>query len=385
MNPDNDRTVWQYEKRKEIGIFLFFAILCCFEFYQFFIIKADGQLYGDFFSPLLNEDTLPISLLVSILTWVFAYTVYWVSRTEKKPKLEIDTTWPILLIYFLNLILTVTSNVGHVQAATKSGLSILTTIIPINYLILVNAAQAKLNKKFHLAALIFVVIDLYRLLLGATLKVAYISLTKWTRKKLFFLVILSPILIVLVQQLIEYKNDARGIKSSVESNLLINTISSRITLVPTIHYIASNSADISNFCTQEEYATVWKSAALSVLPKNLLGIDWPKTYNNCLIEYHLKASVDDSSVNFPWLMSLYVASIHSLLDFIAMFTFTAGLLLIILKASNSLLGRNGAIFKAWIVYEYFGSGNILHLTIPLYFLTILFIYSKLKQKDKGVS
>ncbi|WP_155295279.1 oligosaccharide repeat unit polymerase [Chromobacterium violaceum] len=385
MNSNNDHYLMQYEKRKEIGIFVFFVALCLFEIYQYSIIESDGYLYGDFFSPLLNRDIFPFSLLISMSTWVFAYLVYRVTRSDKNPKLQLDTTWPILIIYFLNLIVTVTSNVGHVQGGATSSLAILTTIIPINYLILINAAQPKLNRKFQAAAVVFMVIDLYRLLLGATLKVAYISLVKWTRRKLIIVTILAPVLFFVAQALVEYKNDARGIKTNISSNLVLNTISSRITLLPTIHYVITNADAVSRFCANDEYASVWETAVLSVLPKKILGIEWPKTYNNCLIEYHLKASVDDSSVNFPWLMSLYITFIRSSLDFFAMFFFTTALLLVIVKFSNSLLGRNGSIFNAWIIYEYFGSGNILHLTIPLYFLIVLFIYSKLKKQNRTES
>lgn len=359
---------------------LYFVVgLIFIEVAQYLIVTERGFLGGDFYMSMPVDSSLLISLGISISIWILTYLLFIYTRGEGQARVNVSVTRLVLLLFIFNLVITILGNIGNVLSATKSPLSFLTTLIPINYLILVNAQEKNLNKKFFAASIILIVIDLYRLLLGAVLKLGYISLMRANRKQLLSMIILLPLMIVPIQALVTYKFETRGIPLDDAGEVVVDIVTARIATLSTVHYIASNANELADYCHRSDYSSAWLAAALSVIPKSIFGLEYVKTYNNCIIEYHVGGPVPDSSVNSPWLMTLYVEALSGSVNLFSYLILTLGLLYAIIMTSNYLFGAEGDLFKLWVIFEFMWTGNILHLTIPLYFLSVLLFFHWLKK------
>lgn len=385
----DDRAAGSVISRKAIGHggALFIMGLIAAEIIQYFLIIDRGYLGGDFgMSVSVDSDTaLLFSLIVSISIWVLTYLIFLWARSDGPVRISIPTTPVVLSIFIFNVVITLWGNVGHVESATKSPLSILTTLIPVNYLILLIAQQRKLNKKFYVASIILIVIDLYRLLLGAIFKIVYITLMRASRKHLLIMLLMLPLMLTGVQALVSYKFQSRGIEIDNVEEVVVDVVTSRVATVSTVHFMTLNDAGLAKYCHGVDYPSPWVAAALSVIPKSMFGLTYVKTYNNCLIEFLLSRPVSDSSVNSPWLMTLYVEAFGGPLQFLSYFVLTAGLFFSIIKLSNYLFGASGDIFKLWVIFEFMWTGNILHLTIPFYFLCLLVTYLWVRRSFFGTT
>ena len=364
---------------------LFICSLMVAEVIQYFLIYERGYLGGDFSMSMSVDSDFIFSLILSISIWIIAYVIFRLTRSSGPTRVSIPVTSIVLLIFIFNLILTIWGNVGHALDTAKSQLSILTTLIPINYLILVNAQQPKLDKKFFLAAFILAVVDLYRLLLGGIFKLVYITLMRASRRLFFVMLLALPLSFLAVQALVSYKFESRGMPLDDVEEVVVDIVTARIGTLSTTHFMLSNAAELAKFCHRADYASPWLAAGLSVIPKRIFDLDYVKTYNNCLIEFSLNRDVSDSGVNSPWLMTLYIETMSSLENFLSYFLLTAGLLYAIVKAANYLFGASGDIFKLWVIFEFMWTGNILHLTIPLYFLCLMLLYLWIKKSFSGTS
>jgi len=78
-------------------------------------------------------------------------------------------------------------------------------------------------------------------------------------------------------------------------------------------------------------------------------------------------------------MTLYVEALSGYENFLSYLILTTSLLVAVIKLTNYLFGADGDIFRLWIIFEFMWTGNILHLTIPLYFLCILTFYAWFKK------
>ncbi len=331
---------------------LFFTFfLICVEFYQYFNIKNSQTIGGDFGLANYDGDMLGYSLAISVAGWLIVG----------------------------NLFLTVFGEVGSAVTNVKGAFSILTTIIPISYLLLA-LGTGRIGWRFNFAALFFILIDLYRVLLGALFFCFYIFISKASRKLIFTAILMLPIIYLTAGELIKYKSEARGFEVDNVQAIVLDTVSKRISSTPTLLYGLSNLEDLSLYCHSENYASQYEAAILSIIPKIIFGIQWVKTYNNCLIEYRWSASIDDSSVNSPWLLNLLLLWNYSIVELFSYAFLTLTLIIYILKMSNYLFGLNSEIVKYWLVFQFIWTGNILHLTIPAYFLSMLFIYHKFFRK-----
>jgi hypothetical protein len=359
---------------------LYFILgLIAIEVTQYFIVSERGFLGGDFSMSMPVDSSLLISLGISISIWMLTYIIFKATKADGHTRVTIPVTSIVLLLFVFNFLVTVLGDVGRVLSATKSPISFLTTLIPINYLILINAQEPKLNKKFFIAAIILVLIDLYRLLLGAVLKLGYITMMRVNRKQLLAIVIALPLTLFPIQALVTYKFEARGIPLDDVGDVVVDVVTARIATLSTVHYMASNASELADYCHRSDYSSPWIAAGLSIIPKSIFGLEYAKTYNNCIIEYYLDRSVPDSSVNSPWLMTLYVEAISGLGNLISYLILTAGILCAIIKISNFLFGASADLFKLWVIFEFMWTGNILHLTIPLYFLIVLSFYYFIKK------
>lgn len=364
---------------------LFITGLITAEMIQYFLISERGYLGGDFYMSMDVGSDLIFSLVLSILIWILAYVIFRLTRSAGPVRVSIPVTPLVLLIFVFNFALTVWGNIGHALDANKSQLSILTTLIPINYLILVNAQQPKLDKKFFLAAFILAIVDLYRLLLGGIFKLVYIALMRMSRRLLLVMLLTLPLSFLAVQALVSYKFESRGMPLGDVEEVVVDIVTARIATLSTTHFILSNADELAKFCHRPDYASPWLAAGLSVIPKRIFDLDYVKTYNNCLIEFSLNRDVSDSGVNSPWLMTLYIETMGSLSNFLSYFALTAGLLFTIIKVANYLFGASGDIFKLWVIFEFMWTGNILHLTIPLYFLCLMLFYLWFRKRFSGKS
>lgn len=375
----------QDKKAINRGAILFILGLIGAEVVQYFLISERGYLGGDFHMSMSVDSGLIFSLGLSITFWIITYVLFQLAKNSGPTRISVHVTPVVLFIFTFNLILTVWGNIGHALETTKSQLSIITTLIPINYLILVIAQQPKLNKKFFLAVFIFAIVDFYRLLLGAVLKLAYIILMHASRRWLFAILLTLPLTLLAVQALVSYKFESRGIPLNNVEEVVLDVVTARIATLSTTHYMLLNAKELAEFCHLPDYSSPWLAAVLSVIPKKIFNLEYVKTYNNCLIEFNLNRSVSDSSVNSPWLMTLYIEATSGILDFLSYFILTAGLLCAIVKVSNYLFGAAGDIFKLWVIFEFMWTGNIFHLTIPFYFLCLLLFYIWVKKSFSDTS
>ena len=140
-----------YNRSINWGAVLFIFGLIGAEVAQYFLISERGYLGGDFYMSMSVDSDLIFSLILSVSIWMATYLLFQLTRNSGPIRIKVPVTSLVLLIFVFNFILTVWGNIGHALATNKSQLSILTTLIPINYLILVNAQQPKLDKKFFKA------------------------------------------------------------------------------------------------------------------------------------------------------------------------------------------------------------------------------------------
>jgi hypothetical protein len=164
--------------------------------------------------------------------------------------------------------------------------------------------------------------------------------------------------------------------------LLLEATSSRISTTITNSYGLDRLDDLSKMCHSSNYSSQYIAAGLSVVPKNLFGLKWVKTYNNCLIEHRLGQSVDDSSVNSPWLLNLAMIWEYDVIQFFMYFLFSSGLIYFLIKCSNFFFGYKSNIIKYWIIFMFVWTGNILTLTIPLYAFGVLLLYFRIKSSNE---
>ena len=361
----------------------FILVLVLAEVIQFFIISDRAVLGGDFLFEDIEGLSLLFSLFISITIWIITFFIFFISHSKQESKLTFPVKNIVLLIYVFNLVITVTGNVGNVLNVPKSQLSFLTTLIPINYLILMNAQHKSLNTRFGIALVIFVIIDLHRLLLGGFMKVLYILAMRLKRRFIILVLVCIPLILVLAKSLVRYKLDSREIFVENLDESILDIVSSRLAIINTVHYIVKHSDKLSDYCHTEKYSPAIKAAALSVIPKRIFGIDYVKTNNNCIIEYHVGGNVDDSSVNAPWFLTLYLEWKYGYFSFLSYLFFTLILMVGVLSISNYLFGREASIFNLLFIFEFMWTGSILHLSIPFYFLTVLLIFYKLKRNFFG--
>ena len=172
----------------------FILVLVLAEVIQFFIISDRAVLGGDFLFEDIEGLSLLFSLFISITIWIITFFIFFISHSKQESKLTFPVKNIVLLIYVFNLVITVTGNVGNVLNVPKSQLSFLTTLIPINYLILMNAQHKSLNTRFGIALVIFVIIDLHRLLLGGFMKVLYILAMRLKRRFIILVLVCIPLI-----------------------------------------------------------------------------------------------------------------------------------------------------------------------------------------------
>lgn len=356
-------------------LLVIFLIVC--EIHQFISISNFGYLGGDFTMPVPDQYFIKPALTLSILSWLCVLAVFIIFRSTKQGLINIPFNNAILCIYAFNFIITYYLDIGLV-GAEKSKLGFLLTLVPIGYLFFINSQTEKLSLRFYLAALFLVLTDLVRSLLEAILKVGYVIFLRINSTKKIILGFLAlPLLIYISTQLIQYKLKERGLNPNIIDQVQTNeVIISRISTISTFTYGLSYSQPLSKVYITEEYGSIWKSAFLALIPKGIFGIVPPKTWNNALIEFYLGKDVPDSSVNSPLILNLYLLSIGSFEKLLSYFFLISVCMFTTLKLANILLGIHGEPFKFYIIFQFFWTGNILHLLIPLYFVVMLYLIQK---------
>jgi hypothetical protein len=358
-------------------LLLFTLLLCGTELYQYQRISESFFIEGDFSIPLKNPDILSSALGLALLTWTLPYLLERLTRRKEPSRLVIpDSNW-ILLIFVANLVITVVGDVGHSIRASHSALSILTTLVPIHYLILVMGSQ-KLTGRFVIASVLYGSTELYRVMLGGFFKLFYLYIVR-ARRLMLMSVLLMPVGYLVASTLIDYKFEQRGLLRQNTENFVLDSVTRRIASVTSFAYGLDDSTGLALACHEEPYASQFTAAFFSVIPKRMFGLDFVKTYNNCLIEHRLGRPVDDSSVNSPWLLNLTLTAKYNALQLLSYLLLTVLLLCLTTTLSNFLLGENASIFKYWIYVEFFWTGNILQLTIPTYFLILLLVFYQLQR------
>jgi len=356
---------------------LFTLLLCGTELYQYGRMTESHFIEGDFSIPVMSPEVLPAALALALLTWTIPYLLERLTRRTGPSRLVVpDSNW-ILLIFLANLAITIVGDVGHSIRASRSGLSILTTLVPTNYLILVMATQ-RVNGRFLIASAIFGLTDLYRIMLGSFFKLFYLYVIR-ARHLVLASVLLMPIAYFGSLALIDYKFEQRGLSRPKTENVVLDSVTRRIASVTSFAYGLDHAPGLAIACHGEPYASQYTAALLSVIPKRMFGLEFVKTYNNCLIEYRLGRPVDDSSVNSPWLLNLLLASKHGASQLLSYLLLTSSFLVVITVFSNFLFGENAGLFKYWVYFEFFWTGNIQPLTIPTYFLALLFVIHQLQR------
>lgn len=363
-------------------IFLYFVFIFICELIQCFFLFDDNFIYGDFYTELSNSDVIPISLFLSLLTWGISYYIIVKFSSKKNPRFNLNANLPIVFIFLINLFITVYTGQGVVGAGLNSSyLSIFLAFVPINYLITINFLSGKNKFPLFIISAIYIFIDLYRSFLGAILHVFYLCFVTIRSKKFILISIISILLIS--QPLLEYKNEKRGSNEiNFDIELVIKVITSRLTLISTFQFGIENAERLSYMCNSDEYANIMVSSITAVIPKKLLGIESSKTFNNCLIEYHLNRIVDDSSVNSPWILNLYLNLLHSNIGFFFYFSYSIFLISFLMFITNYLFGYNSIVFSSITIPSFISTGNILYLSIPLYFLSIILLFNILLRNNK---
>jgi hypothetical protein len=342
------------------------------------------MLGGDFTSKISNFDGLEISLAISVFNWILLYLFSIKSIVNGSPRIIIEPSYFVLFIFIVNLFITVIGEVGKIGSTEINKLSILTTIVPISYLFLLISMGDVKNIKYIICAIILLSIDIYRGFIGAFIKILYVGFIRG-KINIVYAIITLPVIYYAGVGLLEYKAQSRGLIYAEEKNDLMDKVTARISTISTVEYVISNSEALSKKCSSDEYASQFEAAIISVLPKKILGISSPRTFNNCLIDYFTNSYIENSSVNSPWIINIYLTFLQGFWDLAGYLSLTSVFIFGIIKISNYLFLKNAILINFWVLYEFLQSGNILHLTIPLYFLIVVYGFCKLKKYYIGIS
>lgn len=367
------------ELRSRIKLFIFILMIC--ETYQFIIIKSNGFITGDFFSILQNENNAIIGYILSILSWLLVYIIITRLKSSQEIIKVVKVGLGILSIFLINILLTVFGGVGSINSVEKSQLSILATVIPIQYLIIYIAINKKPDSKNFIYLIIIIIYlfnDLYRSLIGAFFVMGFIILMTVKKRVLIFMVMCLPLIYLISKQLLMYKLESRGYNVNIFGDYVLDQITSRIALTPTFTFALGEIDHLSLLCHSQRYSNQWLVSVMSVLPKSIFGIESLKTYNNCLIEGFLNEDVDLSTVNSPFLLNIILSGYYGLFKMMEYISLSFILIIINIKFSKIVIGEKYIIFITWILFDFFWTGNITRLTIPLWFLFVCYSYNKLR-------
>ena len=223
-------------------------------------------------------------------------------------------------------------------------------------------------------------IDLARLLFGAFLKVAVIMYSKIRLSKQT--IIISVLLFAMVPILVEQKYKLRGLPIDTEK-VIIQGLVSRVAMTNSFDYVLEDIKDLSVKCGGEPYSEALPLYGLSLIPKSMFGLSFPKSLNNCLIETYAGSEIRDSSVNAPVLASILIKFYRGT-SFNSFEFFSVNLVMLVLFVAlcNVVFGANGGIFKLWVMFEFFWTGNVLTLSIPIYFCILMLIISVISRGVK---
>ena len=355
--------------------------LIAIELITFGLSIADSQRYGDFAQtpPEYNPDLL--ALLLGIGTWAIPLVLVLACKSHTLlPKYTLKNGAGIYAIFLMNFAATILFNIGVVGEG-KSSLGFLTTILPINYLIFFVVCQDKNRNSWFLIALL-VLTDLYRQLFGVFLKIGYLIAILASARIRKYLLICSPLLFIIVKEGLIYKMGLRGLDLD-EQTLIAQAGFARVASVNTYNFVLSDLTLLAEACSDN--VNVMVSFFLSLIPKAIFGLEMPLGFNSCYIAHYIGTTAIGSSVNAPFLANLILLSKISFLSFLQYFIFVSIVIAGIIFFSNYLLGKNSIILNYWILAEFFWTGNILSLSIPMYFLMLLYIFVNvipLKRNDR---
>lgn len=346
-------------------IFIFFVCLIALEVLQYLWSNHVEFRFGDFAKP---GQISVNALILATLNWLLAMCVCLLTVSKNN---GIAIRFPVNFVTILfvgNFLLTYFGSVGQIGAA-KSSLGFLTTLFPINYMIFVIAADKHYERIRPFAFAMLLLIDLFRLLFGAFLKIAVIIYSKIRVNKW------SPILVVLIFVLtpivIEQKYKLRNLSIDTEA-VIVQGFVSRIAMTNTFDYVLEDIEDLSVKCNTHLYSAALPLYGLSLIPKSIFGLSYPKTLNNCLIETYVGSEVRDSSVNAPLIASILLKSYGGIsFNSFEFITINLMMLVVFIALCNLVFGATGGILKLWVVFEFFWTGNILTLSIPIYFCALM--------------
>lgn len=353
---------------------LFFSLfLIAIELFRFYDFNQKKIIGGDFTIKANDSELSILALAISILGWIILFLISILVSKNRGENFQIKKPGFIISIFLLNLILTQSLNLGNVLDKGTSKLSVLLTLFPINYFIF-PLLFSKIDKIYKgLCLIIFIITDLFRILLGALFKSAFILWSLIGINQIKKIALLAPLFYILLFEAVEFKlNERTGNKNIITGELVLSTISSRIGVFDSTYYILDNSINLKTQCDTPEYNNFVQLAVLSVIPKKIFGLELNKSLNNCLIEHRLKKNIFGSTVNSPFIPSLFILKGRSTIIYLLIIIIP---LLFIVRMSNRYFGDYSLIFNYWIFFEIIWTGNILTITIPLYFLLLIKIFN----------
>ena len=346
-------------------IFIFFACLIALEALQYLWSNNLEFRFGDFAKP---GQISANALVLATLNWLLAMCVCLLTVSEKNGNAIRLPVNLVTTLFVGNFLLTFFGSVGHIGAA-KSSFGFLTTLFPINYMIFVIAADKHYERIRPFAFAMLILIDLSRLLFGAFLKIAVIIYSKIGINKrsmilMVFIFALTPIVI-------EQKYRLRDLPIDTEV-VLVQGFVSRIAMTNTFDYVLEDIEDLSVKCNTHLYSAALPLYGLSLIPKSIFGLSYSKSLNNCLIETYTGSEVRDSSVNTPLIASILLKSYGGIsFNSFEFITINLMMLVVFVTLCNFVFGASGGILKLWVIFEFFWTGNILTLSIPIYFCTLM--------------
>lgn len=357
-------------------ITIFFIALIGLEFVQFFWSNHLEFRFGDFSQP---KQISAGSLVLSVINWLIPMVFCLVTITNKN---GVCVKIPVGLLAFLfagNLSLTFFGSVGVIGVA-KSSFGFLTTLFPINYMVFLIAADKHYVRIRPYAYVMLLLVDITRFLFGAFFKLAVIIFTKIKFNIYIFIVLIA--LSALLPMLITEKYKMRNISITPET-VIVQGLVSRIAMTNSFDYILEDLDELAANCNSNSYSASLSLFGLSLIPKSVFGLSYPKSTNNCLIETYLGVEIEDSSVNAPLVGSLIIKFHRGWsFNFLEFLFVNTVMLVFFISLCNIVFGANGGILKLWVVFEFFWTGNVLTLSIPIYFCILMLIISAISRGIK---
>lgn len=361
-------------------------VLVFFEVLAFTGLQMGWPLLGDYYEGygLLSLALSGLIACVSLGTW------YWIvnrSIETGPPRLGHRVfAIPAGLLWFVlvaNAAATLAFDYAAVGYAGGAPFAFLLTALPLEPLLVAYLCQ---RRKFVWPPVLFYAgLGLVRGWTGHLfiLFILYLLLSD-RRKRITALLAVSVALTFVFEPLMQLRALVRGFDDS--TGLLLHRLASRISMTP-ISDFSLNMAPLILACDGQDYMDWTRELIYSVIPRSLFGIGTQTTVHGCLAI--LATGDPNTELTFSTTLAIKTAlvSLRGIDDLTAFITVVALLIALQVWLAKRQLQRGAYVYTSIFLYQFFLSGVMRDLALPVYFMIVVqlagLLLGRAKRKPSG--